>query len=70
MTFIYEPGELSAYWNEFVEKSDHIVQFIGTENTCVNDLRVKARTNRNNLKNYTETIGLNVTVGITNKNKR
>ena len=71
ITFIYEPGELSAYWNEFVEKSDHILQFIGTENTCVNDLIVKARSNRINMKNYTDTIGLNVTVGITNhKNKR
>ena len=71
MTFIYDPGELSAYWNEFVEKSDHILQFIGNKNTCVNELISKARSNRNNMKNYTDTIGLNVTVGITNhKNKR
>ena len=50
MTFIYDPGELSAYWNEFVEKSDHILQFIGNNNdNFINFVR-------NNMKIYTDTI--------------
>ena len=35
ITFIYDPGELESYWNEFVEKSDHILQFIGTKNKLI-----------------------------------
>merc|ERR1712002_705931 len=57
MTFIYDPGELSAYWNEFVEKAEHMLQYIGNENECVNELISKAKINRNIMKNYTDTIG-------------
>ena len=65
MTFIYEPGELSTYWNNFVEKSEHMLQYIGKSNYCVNELLSKAKIKRNMMKNYTASLGFNVTVGIT-----
>ena len=49
ITFNYDPGELAAYWNEFVEKSEHMLQYIGNNNNFINFVR-------KNMKIYTDTI--------------
>ena len=43
ITLIYDAGEMSFYWNNFVERGEHLLQFIGKENECVNQLLLNAK---------------------------
>ena len=64
LTFIYDTGELSNIWNNYIEKSEQVLRYIGDSNSCVNKLISNAKLNRNMMKNYTITLGFNFTEGV------
>ena len=55
---VYDIHQMKQFWNKFVEKGDTLLHFIGSENKCVNDILVDARTEREKMR-----IWLNDTFG-------
>ena len=50
--------EITLFWNYFLEKGDHLLQYIGTDNECVNKLLLNARGSRVEIKTWAnETLG-------------
>ena len=43
---IYDTEEITLFWNDFLEKGDHLLQYIGTDNEYVNKLLLNARSSR------------------------
>ena len=49
---IYDTEEITLFWNNFLERGDHLLQYIGTDNECVNKLLLNARGNRMEIKTW------------------
>ena len=47
---VYDTQEIRLFWNDFLEKGDALLQYIGMNNECVNRVLLDARTSREKIR--------------------